>query len=73
MGPLPPRTTSQMAARKRKTRADLFVLPAPLRPRGSLPPGWDQPTSPGKLSFESRMGKESRRSLTMGLGVQQGS
>lgn len=57
--------------KRRKTQANLFVLPAPLPPLGRFSPAWDQPTSPGKLSSESRMGKESCRSLPMGLGVQQ--
>lgn len=59
--PLPPQTTSQVAAGKGgNTQANLFVLPEPLAPWGTLlviPTGWDQPTSPGKLSSESRMRK----------------
>lgn len=56
---------------KEENTSKLVRSPGAPTSLGQYPPGWDQPTSLGKLSSESRMGKESCRSLTMGSGVQQ--
>lgn len=57
----PTLSTNNVAGGSRKIPANLFVLPKPLSPgdphTGDPPQGWDQPTSPDKLSSESRMGK----------------
>lgn len=70
MDPLPPQRP-RWQQEKEENPSKLVRPPGSPTSLGRFSPAWDQPTSPGKLSSESRMGKESCRSLPMGLGVQQ--
>ncbi|EPQ14976.1 hypothetical protein D623_10024729 [Myotis brandtii] len=76
MGPLSPQTTLQAAAGKggKPKRTCWFCgTPSSLgHPAGTGdPPSWNQPTSPGKLSFEFRMRKGVLYVSNEETGVQQ--